>query len=116
MHACSSCGCYCRPTELSCPHCGHGFMDGVSGRAAAALLLGLSLGMNGCVGGAKYGTPDSGAQAEYGVIDTSSIDEDGDGWSVEDGDCDDANEAINPGATETPDDGVDSNCDENDNT
>ncbi len=116
MRACSSCGCYGRLTEITCPHCGEGYVDGASGRAAAALLLGLSLGMNGCVGQSKYGVPDSGVQAEYGVIDTGYVDDDEDGWTVRDGDCADDDPAIHPEATETADDGIDSNCDGNDNT
>ena len=52
----------------------------------------------------------------YGVPDTASWDNDGDGYTSEDGDCDDDNADVNPGAEETPGDGVDSNCDGEDDT
>ncbi len=38
-------------------------------------------------------------------------DGDNDGWSVDCGDCDDDDEAINPGAEEICSDGIDNNCD-----
>ncbi len=38
-------------------------------------------------------------------------DADGDGWWIEDGDCDDRDPAINPAATEIPGDGIDQDCD-----
>ena len=44
------------------------------------------------------------------------IENDGDGYTPEDGDCDDDNADVNPGAEETPGDGVDSNCDGEDDT
>jgi len=40
------------------------------------------------------------------------IDDDGDGLSEEDGDCDDTNADISPDAAEVPYDGVDNDCDE----
>ncbi len=40
----------------------------------------------------------------------TGIDNDGDGWCVEDGDCDDNNVNIYPGAAETPYDGIDQDC------
>ena len=59
---------------------------------------------------------DSGMADLYGVPDTASWDNDGDGYTPEDGDCDDNNPEVNPGADETPGDGVDSNCDGEDDT
>ena len=42
---------------------------------------------------------------------TVCVDADGDGWSIQDGDCDDADPGAHPGADETPCDGVDNDCD-----
>jgi hypothetical protein len=95
-------------------------------KTAGAALLGLS--MTACNGGGddtgnqqpEYGvadTSDTGNQADYGVPDTGMyVDNDGDGYSEAEGDCDDTNADIYPGAPETPGDGVDSNCDGNDDT
>lgn len=80
------------------------------GGAAAIALLGLSLAACDDKG------DDSGQplpQAEYGV---AFVDEDLDGWAADGGDCDDSDAAIHPKATETPGDGVDSNCDGSDDT
>ncbi|WP_373498640.1 MopE-related protein [Desulfococcus sp.] len=41
---------------------------------------------------------------------TSSPDADGDGYTVAEGDCNDANASINPGATEICGDGIDQDC------
>lgn len=52
----------------------------------------------------------------YGVAPESSVvDEDGDGYGART-DCDDSNPDIHPDAVETKDDGIDSNCDDADNT
>ena len=47
-----------------------------------------------------------------GVADDGTVcfDDDGDGFTEADGDCNDADPAINPGATDAPDDGIDSDC------
>lgn len=42
--------------------------------------------------------------------DTGAADADGDGWSVEDGDCDDGDPAVHPDATDLPYDGLDQDC------
>jgi hypothetical protein len=42
---------------------------------------------------------------------TGTVDHDGDGWSPADGDCDDCNRYVNPGAYDIPGDGVDQDCD-----
>ncbi len=54
-------------------------------------------------------TGDTGA-----VIPTTDLD--GDGWSVSDGDCDDADAAVYPGAYDRPNDGVDEDCADGDRT
>ncbi|MGM0574616.1 MAG: MopE-related protein [Myxococcota bacterium] len=48
------------------------------------------------------------------VTPCSSLDEDGDGYTVEEGDCDDEDPRAYPGAPEKCDDGVDQDCDGSD--
>lgn len=53
----------------------------------------------------------------FSFTDTSSTtDSDRDGYSPRDGDCDDSDGSINPGETEVLNDGIDSNCDGEDDT
>jgi hypothetical protein len=88
----------------TCPHCGDSrCAKKPAGALAAALLLGLA----GCDGGAAVG-----GEAEYGV---TLVDADQDGF-YEGEDCDDSDPAVNPDAEETAGDGVDSNCDGEDDT
>jgi hypothetical protein len=45
------------------------------------------------------------------VLDATDIDNDGDGWTEAQGDCDDENSNVNPGLVEVAD-GIDNDCDE----
>ena len=45
------------------------------------------------------------------ITDPEAFDIDQDGFTVEDGDCDDFNNSINPDATDIPDNGIDEDCD-----
>ncbi len=47
----------------------------------------------------------------YGGPEAEDGDEDGDGWSRSDGDCDDSESGANPGGTELVYDGLDNDCD-----
>ena len=62
---------------------------------------------------------DSGVVAEPSMEDLYGVpwtDNDGDGWAAEEGDCDDNNPDIHPEAREIAGDGVDSNCNGEDDT
>ncbi|MCB9761033.1 MAG: putative metal-binding motif-containing protein [Alphaproteobacteria bacterium] len=110
---CSSCGCHVQASACVCPHCDATLRVCGRGRAGstAAALMGLAL------VACSDKEPDTGnMQMDYGVPDTGYLDEDGDGWSVNEGDCDDTNADIHPDAAETPGDSIDSNCDGDDDT
>ncbi len=100
MTLCPSCTTPLPRTGAACPTCSLRPATGPSAPTRAAMLAGL-LGI-----GAATGC--TGAVALYGAPYT---DEDGDGWAVEEGDCDDSDPAIHPEAEEVAGDGVDSNCD-----
>ena len=53
------------------------------------------------------------SEPPYGV---PNLDEDGDGFFADIDDCDDSDPNIHPEAEEIPNDGIDSNCNEDDNT
>lgn len=113
--ACAGCACFHRADDDRCPHCGHGASStGALTVTAAALMVGIAA--TGCIGPGDRGG-DSQVVALYGVADTSMMnDADGDGFSENDGDCNDDDDTIHPDAEETAGDGVDSNCDGDDDT
>lgn len=53
----------------------------------------------------------SGATSGPGALDPRMADKDGDGWTVGEGDCDDTDADVYPGAPDPPDDGKDQDCD-----
>ena len=109
--ACPHCAAHLFAHAPQCPNCGakqESSVKTVRRSTLGALLMGLAVA--GCDGMDDSG---DGSVALYGVAIT---DNDNDGWGVNDGDCDDENADINPDAEETPGDGVDSNCDGDDNT
>lgn len=63
----------------------------------------LSLDVGASVGGSTTGGPPCEG-------DHTSIDEDGDGWTGAEGDCNDCAAQMNPGAQEYPDNGADEDC------
>lgn len=101
MLTCTHCGTLAL-LNARCPSCG-----APSGRkgatVAAAVLLGLGVGCNGGM---------DTAVALYGV---PAVDADNDGF-FEGEDCDDGDPDINPDAPETAGDGIDSNCNDDDDT
>ena len=98
----------------TCPHCGahrvadrcpncRDRADGALRVSAAALLL-----LSGCFlkpeEQALYGAPFTG-------MPDSAEDADGDGFSTAQGDCNDDDETVFPGAEDPVGDGLDTNCD-----
>lgn len=100
---CPACGAHLREGD-TCPACGATLRAGPS---ATALLLGLAL--TGCPSKDDTGP---GPQPEYGV-EVTDLDDDG---YTSDVDCNDDDASIHPDAAETAGDGIDSNCDGQDDT
>ena len=100
LKICSYCGRHIQISE-SCPHCTQHHRVQIP---TWSLLLGS--GLSACA------NPTEDARPAYGV---DIVDMDGDGFSVEQ-DCDDEDPDINPDAEEILDDGIDSNCDGEDNS
>lgn len=100
-----------------CPHCGEKHACTRRALSPQAAMLGLSLMAPGCFLNNTH-SDYTGAATGGGGWDsgTEYTDDDGDGYSEDQGDCDDADALRYPGAEETPGDGVDSNCDGEDDT
>ena len=105
MLRCPHCGTPRRADAAPCPYCTHTPRAPGWIFAAATLALSACQEMYGIVVTDKPGPPDTAGQQ----------DADADGW-VAGEDCDDDDATIHPEATETPGDGVDSNCDNSDDT
>jgi hypothetical protein len=61
--------------------------------------------------GGDGGDPGFDASGPCPYTATDTTDHDGDGWSGADGDCNDCNKYINPGAYDIPGDNIDQDCD-----
>lgn len=107
---CSACETLVFAGTCVCPHCGvKKACRGTGALGKAALAVGLVAALTACEGGEDVET---GVQALYGV---ALVDNDGDGYDQGE-DCNDDDDTIYPGATETAGDSVDSNCDGEDDT
>ena len=115
LSACPSCNCHVMNDPCRCPHCGVTLKTCGPRLNKTGVAVLMSLAAVGCNG--KDGGSDTWYASEYGVFDTSYLmDQDDDGFSPEDGDCDDYDDTVYPGAEETPGDGVDSNCNNEDDS
>lgn len=85
--------------------------DGGGGGGGRITVLGLD---NPCEADVGAGARPDGTTAGNGVrrfVELRDWDSDGDGWTIADGDCDESDPEVHPGAEEILDDGLDNDCD-----
>jgi len=87
---------------------GGGGMTGPDGSITKLPPADGGKGLNGNDGSVSMDAGFSTGPCTYKPGDT--VDHDGDGWSDADGDCNDCNKFINPGAYDVPNDGIDEDC------
>lgn len=73
-------------------------------RVSPIALVCLGIGLAAC-------GPTTSSSDDGGDDTTTEVDEDGDGYTLGEGDCNDGDATINPGATESCTDGIDNDCD-----
>ena len=89
--------------------CGEKESGGAGGDDGSTTDSGVGPGDDGGTDGGDEGSGDGGMPGDDGS--TEVVDEDGDGFSVADGDCDDADPTVYPGAEDSAADGSDQDCD-----
>jgi len=104
MIPCSGCNRHLRATDATCPFCST--RVSVAGRAFQAVGGAVTA----LVLAACYGSPPGSYLPKDTGPETGATDIDMDGYDA-DVDCDDADAAVNPGATEVCDDTLDNDCD-----
>lgn len=118
LRPCPACAEMVYTNTCVCPHCGEAKVCRSRAVPQSAALLGIALAGSGCfaTGSSDYtAAPDSGWYDDDD--DTSSEgapehrDQDGDGLTPAQGDCDDTLSTVNPFATDQAFDDVDSDCD-----
>ncbi len=102
MLSCTRCRRHLRDSEVICPFCTSPLKRS---RVPEALTLGLAA----VVLAACYGPGPGSMDDDDSAAD--QYDNDSDGWTAADGDCDEEQPSVNPDAAEVCDDGVDNDCD-----
>lgn len=113
LRPCPSCAQMVYSNTCTCPHCGAEKVCRSAGLPRSAMLLGLTLAAIGCDD--DKGTEEHFSSDYTGAPSYTYEDVDGDGYA-DDVDCDDSDASIHPDAEEVPGDGVDSNCNADDDT